>query len=258
VTGDEAEAEYRRLLARLRADPDVVGAVLAGSRAVREFVTAESDYDVYIVLREAGAGYPYTHGASIEMIAQPLDEFRRHGLPGSKSEWNRSTFLHVRVEIDKLDGEIRQLVEEKARLTRAESDKLVAEALDDYINALYRSLKNHEAGRVLAARLDAAESIPPLLVALFALDGRVRPFNKWLAYEVQRQPLSFPDVPARVDGLSRRPTASSQRRLFRDVEGVARERGFGSAIDDWEPNVTWLRGTTRSLRGARSADPEVD
>jgi hypothetical protein len=171
-----------------------------------------------------------------------LDEFRTHGLPGSGKEWNRPTFQHVRVEVDKLDGEIRRLVDEKARLTPDDARKLAVEALDGYINMLLRSLKNAEAGRAVAARLDAAESIPFLLTTLFAFDGRVRPFNKWLEYEVRRQPLSFADIPARVYALVRRPTTGAQRRLFRDVERLARERGFGAEIDLWEPNVAWLRG----------------
>ena len=36
-----------------------------------------------------------------------------------------------------------------------------ATALDDYINALYRSLRNLEGGRALGGRLDAVESIGP-------------------------------------------------------------------------------------------------
>jgi hypothetical protein len=221
-----------------------VGVVLDGSRGadVPEFVTPGSDYDVYIVLREPSDRYPFIYGSRIEMISQPLEEFRSHGLPGSGKEWNRPTFQHVRVEVDKLDGEIRRLVDEKARLTPDDARKLAVEALDGYINMLLRSLKNAEAGRAVAARLDAVESIPFLLTTLFAFDGRVRPFNKWLEYEVRKQPLSFPGIPQRVYALVRRPTTGAQRRLFRDVERLARERGFGAEIDLWEPNVAWLRG----------------
>jgi hypothetical protein len=221
-----------------------VGVVLDGSRGadVPEFVTPRSDYDVYIVLREANDRYPFNYGSRIEMIANSLDKFRTHGLPGSGSEWNRPTFLHARVEIDKLDGEIRRLVDEKAQLRPDEARTIAVEALDGYINMLLRSLRNGEAGRPVAARLDATESIPFLLTALFAFDGRVRPFNKWLEYQVRRQPLSFPDIPARADALVRRPTLAAQRRLFRDVERLARERGFGAEIDTWQPNVAWLRG----------------
>jgi hypothetical protein len=221
-----------------------VGVVLDGSRGagVPEFVTPKSDYDVYIVLREASDRYPFTYGSRIEMISQPLDEFRTHGLPGSGSEWNRPTFLHARVEVDKLDGEIRRLVDEKAQLRPDEARTIAVEALDSYINMLLRSLRNGEAGRLVAARLDATESIPHLLTALFAFDRRVRPFNKWLEYQVAREPLPLPDIPARVDALVRRPTPAAQRRLFRDVERLCRDQGFGAEIDLWEPNVPWLRG----------------
>ena len=48
-----------------------MGVVLDGSRGaeVPEFVTPRSDYDVYIVLREASNRYPFTYGARIEMIS---------------------------------------------------------------------------------------------------------------------------------------------------------------------------------------------
>lgn len=219
----------------------MLGAVLDGSRGVPEFVTPASDYDVYIVLREASDRYPFTYGARIEMIARTLNEFRMEGMPGSGSEWNRPTFQHVRVEIDKLDGEIQRLVDEKARLGAEEARTLAADALDDYINTLYRSLRNGEAGRALAARLDGVETIRPLLVLLFAIDGRVRPFNKWLEYEVQQQPLSFPDVLDRVAALAADPSAEAQRRVFGEVERLARERGMADLVDLWEPHVEWLR-----------------
>ncbi len=33
-----------------------------------------------------------------------------------------------------------------------------------------------------------------------------------------------------------------QRALVRDVERVARKLGFDDAIDEWQPDVAWLRG----------------
>jgi hypothetical protein len=234
--------DYRDLLETLRDDPYVVGAVLVGPRAVSELVTATSDYDLYIVLREADGRYPFVHGQPIEMISQTLDEFRRHGLPGSGSEWNRPTFLNARVEIDAADGEIRRLVDAKAHLAPEEARLLATAALDDYVNVLYRSLKNTEAGRAIAGSLDAAGSIPPLLTFLFAIDGRVRPFNKWLVREVERRPLALPDISERADTLIKDPSTSSQRAMFREIEPLARARGFGDVIDSWEPDVGWLRG----------------
>ena len=66
---------------------------------------------------------------------------------------------------------------------------LAPERLDDYVNSYFRSAKSHRLGRLFEAQLDATESIPPLLDTLCALHGRVRPFNKLLQWELEREPL---------------------------------------------------------------------
>jgi hypothetical protein len=96
------------------------------------------------------------------------------------------------------------------------------------------------------ARLDASESIPPLLDFLFATHVRVRPFNRFLRWELERCP--FPDPAFSVDTLFERLAAigsgdiAGQQRTFRDVEVLARMHGHGDVIDGWEPDVAWLRG----------------
>jgi len=122
-----------------------------------------------------------------------------------------------------------------------------AAALDEYVNSYYRSARNHRNDLALESHLDAAESAGPLLTTLFALDGRVRPFNKFLAFELELEPLRGETWAARLL-LSRLETIVSsgdletQQALFRDVEILVRERGHGGVIDGWEPDVAWLRG----------------
>ena len=86
----------------------------------------------------------------------------------------------------------------------------------------------------------------PLLDFLFAVEGRVRPFNKFLRYELERRPLDDPafTVDALFVGLAaiRAGDPDEQRRMFRDVERLARRHGLGDVIDGWEPDVAWLRG----------------
>lgn len=90
------------------------------------------------------------------------------------------------------------------------------------------------------------ESLAPLLTAIFAIDGRVRPFNKYLAPELRENPLT--GAVWREDRLLSRLTAvldgdvDQQHALFCDVHDVAREAGYGDVIDEWEPDVSWLRG----------------
>ena len=46
---------------------------------------------------------------------------------------------------------------------------------------------------------------------------------------------------ARLSDIARSADPADQAALFRDVETLARERGFGDVIDGWQPDVAWLR-----------------
>ena len=239
---DEIEREYRAFLESAAADENVVGVVLSGSRGAGVFVTDRSDFDVFVVTREPDDRWPFVYGSAVELVALTLDLFETYALPGGRDAWNRPAFLFAKVEIDRLDGAIGRIVERKRRLTPEEAKTIAAESLDDYINALLRSLRNLEAGRELEGRLDAAEAIPPLLTTAFALEGRVRPFNKWLRHDLDREPLPIDGLLSRIDRIRGEADLGEQRALFRDMERLAREAGHGAVVDSWEPNVAWLRG----------------
>lgn len=232
---------YEVLVRRTQSEDNVLGLILAGSRGAGIFVTDRSDFDAYVVLRSPHAGWKAGHGEPVEVWPMTIEEFRRHALVGEPDAWNRPTFLYARVEIDKLEGDVHRLVEQKRRLTADEVGRMVPDALDGYINSFYRSLKNLEAGRELEGRLDALESVSPLLTTAFALEGRVRPFNKYLRHELGQRPLPTLAVDA-IERIARDAAPRDQRAAFRHVEHRARERGFGSVIDGWEPDVPWLRG----------------
>jgi predicted nucleotidyltransferase len=241
----EAYAELRALARR---DPNVIGMFLGGSRG-KGLATEYSDYDVYLIVRRKVGEYrrrfPLRHGDDPEVIVFSLAEFRRHAAIGSELEWNRYTFAHVTAELDKT-GEIQQLLDEKGTLPREVARTMAAEALDGYVNQYYRSAKNLRDGDELAARLDAAESVPYFLVTLFALHERVRPYNKYLRWELEEHPLPgrawsaerlLPLLDAVVAG-----DLAAQRRLFSDVERLARERGHGDVLDGWGADLPLLRG----------------
>jgi predicted nucleotidyltransferase len=239
---DEIEREYRAFLESAAADSNVVGVVLSGSRGAGAFVTDRSDFDVFVVAREPDDRWAFVYGSPVEIVAMTPATFETYALPGSRDAWNRPAFLFAKVEIDRLDGEIARTVERKRRLTADEAKTIAAKSLDDYINSLFRSLRNLEAGRELEGRLDAAETIPPLLTTTFALEGRVRPFNKWLRYDLDREALAIDGLLERIDRIRRDADPAVQRALFRDMEHRARARGQGAVVDGWEPNVPWLRG----------------
>jgi hypothetical protein len=238
----DAQAAYDALLDRARADSNVEGVVLVGSRTMPGFVTSHSDFDVFVVLRAHHPGWQRSmRGGPADIVPVTIEEFEQHALPGSTTAWNRPAFVHARVDFDR-HGRVRPIADRKRSLTPEEADALVRRDLDGYINSLYRSLKNGRDGRPLAARLDAADSIPILLTVLFALQERVRPWAKYLAAEVQAQPLPVERILERIETILSTADCGLQQALFRDVEAVARGRGYGSLIDDWEPDVALLRG----------------
>jgi len=235
-------AAYEAVRQRAEADPDVLGLVLMGSRGYGGYVREASDYDILVIVAQGPEAWKLEHGAAVETWAMTIEEFRSHALPGDRNAWNRPAFLGVTVLLDQLDGEIVRLVEEKRVLPAEEARAIAAYSLDGYINSLYRSLRNLEDGRDLEGRLDALESIGPLITAAFALEGRVRPFNKWLRHELAARPLPFVDVARVADRLASDQGLETQRNVFRHVEFAARVAGHGAVVDSWEPDVDWLRG----------------
>jgi hypothetical protein len=245
MSAGEAYAELRALA---RNDPNVVGLFLGGSRG-KGLGTPRSDYDVYLIVNKKVGEYrrhfPFRQDDDPQVVVLSLAEFRRHAEIGSETEWNRYTFAHVTAVLDKT-GEIQQLLDEKGVLPREAAHGIAAEALDAYINSYYRSAKNFRDGDELAGRLDAAESVPYFLVTLFALHERVRPYNKYLRWELEQHPLpgeqwSVERLLPLLEAVSSGDLAA-QRSLFRDVELLARERGHGDVIDGWGDDVAWLLG----------------
>jgi hypothetical protein len=242
---------YRQLLERAAAEPDVVGVVAFGSRAAGVFVTEQSDVDCFVVVdgpESAADRWATNHGESVEVWPLTLDAFRLHAMPGTAQEWNRPAFIRARVDLDKLDGEIARIVERKRRLTPAEAETTARDAIDDAINAIYRARRNVEAGRDLEGRLDAVQAIGPFLTAAFALDERVRPFNKWLRRDLSDEPLratrssSVLEIAEELAGKATQESlVAALSAAFVVLEDAARSRGHGERIDGWEPDVAWLR-----------------
>lgn len=236
----------------VREDDDVVGLILTGSRGRDYCVRCDSDFDARLVVRDeafdaCGERYGTPHGSPVEVGILRLSSFERTGLPGSGSEWDRYSYVRAEIVLDKLDGGIQRLVARKERLAEDEARELAAASLDAYINCYYRSARNAQNGLALEAHLDAAESVAPLLATVFALNGRVRPFNKFLAWELGLEPLagdawSADRLLSSVQEIVATGDLRAQQSLFRDAESLARQHGLGEIVDGWEPDVGWLRG----------------
>lgn len=245
-----SEERFRELVEFARSSDDVLGLYLFGSRAFDDDRRDDrSDYDVGVLVRDGAVEafdrrWPSRHGDLVEIFRFTRAELEQHGEYGSATAWARPLFLWVDVLLDKT-GELTPLVAAKRTVPPEAHSALVANALGAYVNSTYRFLR-------YGTRLDAVESVAPLLTAAFALEGRVRPFNKHLERELAERPLGSFDGPrllARIDDLLAGDEAAA-RSLFGGVERAARSAGFAAVLDGWEPDLAWLRGDA-SYREAR-------
>ena len=229
---------FEELVEVARSREEILGLYVFGSRGRNFMVDERSDWDVCVVLngpaaRDAFAReFPSVHGDLVEIITATLE-----GIRDISSEHARYASAHADVVLDKTGGELTRVVAELESLPSGSRDSIVREALDDYVNQTYRSLR-------YGTRLDAVEAIAPALRTIFALEDRVRPYNKYLEWELRHHPLegwTADELLALVDRvLTGEPAA--QHELFNRIEPQARRAGFGDVIDGWEPDVDWLRG----------------
>lgn len=114
--------------------------------------------------------------------------------------------------------------------------------LDAWVNITYRALKDARAGRERAARLNGGEAVPMLLDVLFALEGRVRPYNTYLEWWLARHPLSRITTDALLALLDR--IAAGEAAALHDslelvreacerYDGAHEQTGLVALLDSW-------------------------
>jgi predicted nucleotidyltransferase len=197
-------ADQRRLVDEVVARNDarhrdgLLGLVLSGS-AARGMATARSDLDLFIILDDDAASRRLIErSASVDAVPMSLADLETVSAFGTPGWWFRWSFAWAAVLLDRTGGRIASAAVRQATLTHDETDAVLLDhgRLDGWLNHAYRALKADRDGRPLERRLDAAESVPWLLDVVFALSGRVRPYNKYLPWEAHEHPL--PDWPADV------------------------------------------------------------
>ncbi|MFJ5995301.1 hypothetical protein [Streptomyces sp. NPDC092370] len=250
VPGATPEETLRAFTSRAAADPGVVGLVLSGSRVHAGMPTVHSDYDLHVVVRDesvpALAAWDRFRSAHLDLVVITLAEFRTRGMPGRPDSFARYSYVHAEVLFDRLDGALARILDEKRALGADEARDAAAGWLDAYVNQTYRSLKSYRDDRPDLGHLDAAEAVPYALEVLFALHRRVRPYNKYLRWELERQPLGDPRWDARrLLPVLRRILADGdpppQRALFAGIEEAARGAGHGEVLDSWGTDLDLLR-----------------
>jgi hypothetical protein len=218
-----------------------------------------SDWDLRLiandeVIERTTDRHATSHGSPVEVFVMRRSTFEGLTRSDSPAAWDRPSYLFAELAFDKLDGGIAATLAAIGHLPPAEARATAADALDAYVNSYLRSLKNAAIGAKVGAHLDAAESIEPLLRFLFAIRGRIRPFNRHLRHALELEPLGDGWLEAgalleRVEGIVASGAPELQAPLFRDVERLARAEGHAGVVDSWEPDLNRLRAG-RSWREA--------
>ena len=125
----------------------------------------------------------------------------------------------------------------QATLSADEAARHARTSLDGYVNQVYRCVKSRRDGFADAALLDELESVPWLLETVFALHGRLRPYNKYLRWELERFPLPDPWNEALRPGQ----VGAASLRLFPAMEALVRRRGHGDVLDEWGSDIELIR-----------------
>lgn len=241
---------YEKIYDEAKKDPNIIGFFLGGSRG-KEFQTKYSDYDTYIIVKdncvkEYKEGYPFRKYKGIDLIVFSYSEFKNYARWGSHEAFDRYSFSYVKALIDK-NGEIQEILDDLSKVPQDFLSKHIAGALDGYINFLYRSLKCIRDGNIEAARLEAAFSIPYFLDVIFAIhNGRLRPYYKYLKWELEKFPLTkFPmSAEEIVNNLMRildNADYKTQQKFLIITEKVLRKEGFGNVFESWGDDFPWMK-----------------
>ena len=241
---------FEALQRQAREDPNVLALWLGGSRG-KGLVTAHSDYDcVLIVTDEAYAEYrdrwPARDRSGLDLQIMTLGQFEAASRWGQSDAWDAYSYAYVVPLVDKT-GRIAGMMRDKARVPDAEVAPFISACLDHFTNQIYRALKCRRDGDPIAARLEAAEAVAPLLNAVFALNGgRLRPYYKYLAWELNNHPLdrapwTADDLPTQMAALSVGDD-NTCREVFVVAERFFRLAGFGAVFDAWGDALDWMLG----------------
>jgi predicted nucleotidyltransferase len=241
---------YDKIYNEAKKDPNIIGFFLGGSRG-KGLQTKYSDYDVYIivkdnVIKQYKERFPKLKYEGVDLLIFSFSEFKKYARWGRSDAWDRYSFSHVKVLIDKND-KIQDLVDEKGKIPEKFLSKFIAGSLDAYINYLYRSLKCIRDGDIEAARLETAFSIPAFLNVIFAIhNGRLRPYYKYLKWELEKFPLTKLAVTAEeiINNLMKildNADIKTQQYLLKSTEDALRKEGYGDIFDSWGEDLHWMK-----------------
>ncbi len=235
--------EYKEILNEIKKDHNVLAFWLDGSRG-KGFVTQKSDYDGTmivkdVVLNQYKKKYGSKRNPEIELKVLTLSQLKKYAEYGSGMEWDRYNFAHLVTEFDRTK-KIQTIIDGKSTVPKNNCKKIISPALGAFINLAYRAEKNIRDGNSTAAQLDTIEAIPFFLDAIFALEGRVRPYNKYLVWELEKYSLTL--FPWKKGQLIKKMTTTMKGDgtshtlldLLLVIRPIFKKAGYTAEFDEWK------------------------
>jgi hypothetical protein len=245
----KAEDLFQKTLREARIDANIIGFWLDGSRG-KGIISEHSDYDCTMLVTDAvfdqyKERYREFRTQDVELRVMTLAEFKSYAAWGSETAWDRYNFAHLEPLVDRT-GVLQELFQEKSRVPDNVRKAFVAGQWDYYVNQVYRSLKCFRDGQSAGGRLEAAESVTPLLKAIFGLHGRVRPFFKYLDWELKAYPLENLAMPGEgfleaILKILETGSVPAQQGLLTHMEVIARADEYGDVFDAWGQKLGWMK-----------------
>ncbi|MEZ5425914.1 MAG: nucleotidyltransferase domain-containing protein [Pyrinomonadaceae bacterium] len=257
---------YQKLLDFAETDENVLGFVLVGSRG-KGLVGEHSDYDCVLIVRDDFSEHFISLMSklppSFEVVVFTIDEFEKHADWNSKTVWDRYNWTHLRAQIDKTGGKIQSMIDEKGKIPSAELERFIKGKADHYINQVYRSIKCFRDNNLVGHHFEAVDSIQPLFDVLFAVhNGRLRPYFKYLEWELKENSLNKFPVPAddllnAIRKIFADGCYQSQQKLFIELEKLLRAEGYGEVFDSWGDKLTPVRHKPSKMATLFPASPPI-
>lgn len=251
MTRPATPVTFEGFVEEARADPRVVALFVYGSRG-KGRPTAHSDHDFGLIVAEPAVDAWRARLAALDPAVFDgrvfsMAAFEAWAAWDGPERWVRYALEGAPVLFDR-SGQIRGLIEAKARVPPAEREAFIDQSLDHFINQVYRCAKCRRDGDRFAARLEAIQAIAPLLDALFALDGgRMRPYAKYLTWELGARPpgaLPFPaaDFLARLERLLAGDDLAALQELLGALKPNCPALGHDAVFDAWGEALPWMLG----------------
>lgn len=244
----EVEDLRRRILEEAATDQNIIGLFSTGSCG-KGMITDESDFDATMIVKDAVIDeyknkYKGIGGILCDLSVKTMGELKEAAVWGGSMAWDRYNYTHLKAEVDK-SGEIQKIIDEKGIIPSDKKEEFVSASLDGFINQVYRSIKCFRDGNKIASQLEAADGLPSLLNAIFGLEDRIKPFYKYLDWELTNYPLeklpwSKDEFISILVKIVQTGDLLTQQSVLKTVENIFRKEGFDQLFDSWEEMLPWM------------------